>query len=207
MPKKEVASFISEIVPGFFHFMINDGIHFRRDCYAIVDSKKKETVLIDPLQMDKKLYDLPKVKAIFLTAACHQRKAWNYRKMLKAKVYAPKGKWFKGKPDYFLRDNMKLPGNVIAIHSPGPTDAHYSFYSKNSGGAIICGDLLVNEGRGNLKFVESQYQDNPDITRKSVKRLLGFDFKVLCFNHGPPMTKGAKKAIRKVLREDNEFKD
>lgn len=203
MPKSEIAKFMGEIVKGVFHFAIDDGINYRRDCYAIV--QKDKTVLIDPLPIGDKLNKFPPVKAIFLTASCHQRFAWKYRHLLKVPVYVPKGGDFKEKPDHWLKDNQKLPGGIIAIHAPGPTDAHYAFYSKGGGGVIFCADLLTNIDN-DLEFVESEYQDEPAETRESVRHLLDFNFKTLCFNHGNPITHGAKKAILKVLKEDEEFK-
>ena len=202
MPKIETAKFMGEIVPGVFHFSIDDGIDYRRDCYLIVQRDK--TILIDPLLIGDKLDDFPPVKAIYLTASCHQRSAWEYRRLLKVPVYAPNGKNFKGKPNYLLKDNEKLPGGLIAIHAPGPTNAHYAYYLKHGGGVIFCADLLTNVD-DDLEFVESEYQDEPARTRESVRHLLDFNFKTLCFNHGNPITHGAKKTILKILKEDKEF--
>lgn len=201
MPKREIAKFMGEIVKGVFHFSLDDGINYRRDCYVIV--QKDKTILIDPLSIDDKLNKFPPVKAICLTASCHERSAWRYRHLLKTLVYASKGD-FKEKPDHWLKDNQKLPGGLIAIHAPGPTNAHYTFYLESGGGVIFCADLLTNVD-DDLEFVDSEYQDNPNVTRKSVRHLLDFNFKTLCFNHGNPIIHSAKRAVLKVLKEDKEF--
>ena len=62
------------------------------------------------------------------------------------------------------------------------------------------------EPKGTAKLVgevvPGEYQDDPKLTRKSVRRLLVLPFRVLCPNHGAPVTIGAKKAIRRALAQD-----
>jgi len=41
--------------------------------------------------------------------------------------------------------------------------------------------------------------DDPPTTRKSVERLLGLDFEILCFDHGTPLYEEPKAAIRALL--------
>ena len=72
---------------------------------------------------------------------------------------------------------------------------------------VFCADLLTNyEGEG-LDFVTGEYQDDPKGTRKSVRRLLDLQFRVLCPNHGDPVKTGVKKAIRQALAHDAAERD
>jgi glyoxylase-like metal-dependent hydrolase (beta-lactamase superfamily II) len=163
-------------------------------------------ILIDPLPM--KAQDLKRfgtVQAICLTASCHERSAWRYQRILKVPVYAPmRAVDFEGTPDHWYKPNDALPGGLLPVHSPGPTDAHYSFYLKRSGGVVFCADLLTHYEGEDLEFVPGEYQDDPAGTRVSVRRLLDLRFKILCPNHGAPVTVRTKAAIRRALTRDRE---
>jgi glyoxylase-like metal-dependent hydrolase (beta-lactamase superfamily II) len=205
MPEpRGVAKLAGEVVPGVYRFkMHNPQIDAESDGYVVVN--RGRAVLIDPLPM--KAQDLKRfgtVQAICLTASCHERAAWRYRKLFKVLVYAPiRAVDFDEKPDRWYKPKDRLPGGLFAVHSPGPTDAHYSFYLKRHGGVVFCADLLTHYGKG-LEFVPGEYQDAPEETRESVLRLLDLRFKVLCSNHGAPITRRAKAAIRQALKRDAE---
>jgi glyoxylase-like metal-dependent hydrolase (beta-lactamase superfamily II) len=200
---KGTAKLVGEVVPGVYRFTLHDNrIDFESDCYVVVANDR--AILIDPLPMDKDaLKKLGTVEAICLTASCHERAASRYRRSFKVPIYAPKRAVdFERAPDRRYHPGTRLPGGLKAVHSPGPTDAHYSFYLGRNGGVVFCADLLTNaKGRG-LAFVPGEYQDDPNGTRKSVRRLLDLKFKVLCPNHGAPVKPGAKKAIHQALAKD-----
>lgn len=205
MPEpKGIARLVGEVVPGVYRFtMHDDRIDDESDCYVVVT--KDRAVLIDPLPMkDRDLKKLGTVEAICLTASCHERAAKRYQDSFKVPVYAPRRAvdFEKTKPDRWYGPGGRLPGGLKAVHSPGPTDAHYSFYLRKGGGVVFCADLLTNaKGRG-LAFVSGEYQDDPNGSRKSVRRLLDLPFRVLFPNHGTPVKTGAKKAIRRALARD-----
>ena len=197
------AKLVGEILPGVYRFTIHDDrIDFESDSYVVIEDGK--AILIDPLPMaDKDLKKLGPVEAICLTASCHERSAWRYRCELKVWVYAPQGGVdFEETPDRWYKAGDRLPGDLLAVHSPGPTEAHYSFYLEREGGVVFCADLLTNAGVEGLAFVAGEYQDEPARTRKSVRRLLDLKFETLCTNHGDPVTVGAKEAIVRALAND-----
>jgi len=197
------AKLAGEIFPGVYHFtMHDDRIDFQSDSYAIIE--KGKAILIDPLPMAKTdLKKLGSVEAICLTGSCHERSARRYRRELKVLVYAPQGGVdFEETPDRWYKANDRLPGKLLAVHTPGPTEAHYSFFLERNGGMVFCADLLTNAGGEGLAFVAGEYQDEPVRTRASVRRLLELKFEVLCPDHGDPVLVGAKKAIAQALKKD-----
>lgn len=200
---RRTATLVGEIFPRLYRWTMHDGhIDFQRDSYAVIENA--HVILIDPLPMRKQdLSRLGIVEAICLTASCHERSAWRYRRQLNVPVYAPAGGVdFEEMPDLWYNTGDHLPGGLIAVHSPGPTEAHYSFYLPRDGGVVFCADLLTNEGGEGLAFVSGDYQDEPMRTRESVRRLLDLDFDMLCPNHGDPIGHGAKDAIRQALAQD-----
>ena len=120
-------------------------------------------------------------------------------------VCAPEGGVdFEETPDRWYRAGERLPAGLVAVHAPGPTEAHYAFHTDRGGGVVLCADLLTNQEGAGLAFVPDEYQDEPGRTRESVRRLLDLDFTILCTNHGDPIPHGAKEAIRQLLDRDRK---
>lgn len=196
-----IAKLIGEILPRTYRFTIHDDrIDYQSDSYAVID--KGRAILIDPLPMsDRDLKRPGPVDAICLTASCHERSAWRYRRSLRTPVYAPEGGVdFEESPDRWHKAGDLLPGCLLAVHEPGPTEAHYAFYLDRERGVAF--HLHTNaEGEG-LAFVSGEYQDEPARTRESARSLLDLQFETLCSNHGGPITSGAKEAITQALARD-----
>lgn len=193
------AAFAGEIVPGVFRWtMHDDRIDFESDSYAVVQNGG--VVLIDPLPMEEgTLERLGSVEAICLTASCHERAAWRLRGTLNVPVWGPSGGVdFEETPDKWYGAQDILPGNLQALHAPGPTDAHYALYLDRHQGILFCGDLLINPG-GKLGFVPDDYQDEPDQTRQTVRNFLDWEFEVLCPDHGDPILQGARQKIVRIF--------
>lgn len=207
-PKTEARS-LREIVPGVHGWhVLDDRVDARSDAYAVIVGPA--VVLIDPLPLSTRalhsLSKLGRVEAICLTGSCHQRSAWRYRKMFGARFLAPEGsRGLEGHPDAFYKAGDRLPGGLLAIHAPGPTESHYALYSPVKGGVLFCADVLVHPGRGSLRFVTDDYQDEPARTRATASKILDLDFRTLCPAHGAPLTTGAKRAVRDALRKDSRL--
>lgn len=186
--------------------VLDDRIHSESDSYAL--RTEKGTLLLDPLPLpEKEIKKLKPVAAIILSAQCHQRAAWKYRKQLGAKVFAPKGtKGFEEKPDAYYSPGARWPGGLEAVDASGPAYAHNAFLIRQNGGILICGDLIANDAKTGLSFIWDEYQDAPQQTRQSAKRLLRRKFRTLCFDHGPPLTTQAKAKVRRLLKEDAKLK-
>jgi len=138
------AKLVGEILPDVYRFATHDDrIDFESDSYVVIEDGK--AILIDPLPMaDKDLKKLGPVEAICLTASCHERSAWRYRRELKVWVYAPQGGVdFEETPDRWYKAGDRLPGDLLAVHSPGPTEAHYSFYLEREGGVVFAPTCLL----------------------------------------------------------------
>jgi glyoxylase-like metal-dependent hydrolase (beta-lactamase superfamily II) len=208
MPEpKGTATLAGEVFPRVYRWtMHDDRIDSQSDSYAVVHDG--HIVLIDPLPMAAQdLAKLGTVHVIVLTGSCHERSAWRYRRQFNVPVHAPAGAVdFEDDPDFWYDQGDHLAGNLIAIHTPGPTDAYYSLYLERDGGVLFCGDLLTNYAGDGLAFVPDEYQDEPRQTRESVRHLLSLQFQALCPNHGDPITSGAKDALREALARDADHR-
>jgi glyoxylase-like metal-dependent hydrolase (beta-lactamase superfamily II) len=201
---KTVATTVTEIVPGLFHFNIHDDrIKSQSDAYALAANGR--VVLIDPIPLDPaQLARLGKVEAIVLGTPSHQRSAWRYRREHKAKVYAPEG-WtgLDEKPDVTFKAGDALPLGLKPLHAPGTAASHHVFHLGGKPGVLLCGDLW-HVGSSGVEFLPDKYMDDPGKARESARRLLEIDFDILCFAHGNPIMTNARKSLADVVRKDAE---
>jgi len=200
---KAIARKIEKIIPGVWRWYVHDDrIDSESDAHAVVEGG--QAVLIDPLPLaEASLKRLGTVEAICLTAKCHQRSAWRYRKQFGVKVYAPAGvRPMDEEPDILYRAGDRLPGGLQAIHTPGPENVHFAFWLAREPGVLFCPDLLMHGEGKELDFVPAEFHDDPATARASVRRLLELRFSVLCFNHGAPITDDPHAALREMLKRD-----
>ncbi len=197
------AEAIEQVAPGVWRWhLFDDRIEFESDAHAV--AAEDGVVLIDPLPLaPKALRELGKVAAICVTAACHQRSAWRYRKKFAVKVYAPKGtREMDEVPDARYEAGEVLPGGLKAVYTPGPEPAHYAFLRRGRPSVLFCPDLLMRAEEGPLEFVPPEFHDDPVLTRRSVYRLLDLRFSILCLDHGAPITRKPRAALRELLARD-----
>ncbi len=198
---KEVATLAEEVVPGVYHWRI----HNANIGGAVSSSHAVLTgtacVFIDPVRLaDDALASLPRPEAVILTARCHQRAAWRYRRLFAAEVWLPAdASAADEEPDCVYADGDTLPGELTAVRTPGPEWPHYSLLLEGEPGLVFCSDLISHDGAGTLRFVPPEYHENPAVTRRSVEELLGLPFRVLCFDHGAPLVDDPKAALRRLL--------
>ncbi|CAI8734822.1 MBL fold metallo-hydrolase [Methylocaldum szegediense] len=201
---KAIATTIESVVPGVWRWTVQDDrIGYESDAHAVASHDR--IVLIDPLRVETGVLErLGPVEAICLTAACHQRAAWYYRRHFGVKVYAPEGtRPMDEEPDVRYRADDVLPGDLRPIHTPGPEAAHYAFLLSRPPGVLFCPDLLSHGAGEDLAFVPAGYHEAPELTRQSVRQLLNLDFAVLCFDHGVPILDNPKTALRTLLAADD----
>lgn len=196
-----VAEVAEEVVPGVWRWGVANerigGAESTGHAVAWADG----VVLVDPVRLaPDALATLGPVTEILLTAQCHQRSAWRYRRELGATVWAPEGtRPMEEEPDDRYSAGDLLPGGLRAVHTPGPEEVHYCFLLERETRVLFCSDLLTNYGGRGLDFVPLAYHDDPAQTQRTVEGLLDLDFAVLCLDHGSAIVDDPKAAIRDLL--------
>jgi glyoxylase-like metal-dependent hydrolase (beta-lactamase superfamily II) len=198
---REIAEHAEPVVEGLWHWSISNSAIGGAASSSQALAAGGECVLVDPVHLAGAAFAaLPWPTAILLTAKCHQRSAWRYRGKFGAEVWAPEGAAeTEEEPDRRYTEGDVLPGRLRAIRTPGPEPVHYCLLREEAPRVLFCSDLLMGDGDGGLAFVPGEFHDDPAETRRSVERLAGLDFDVLCLDHGPPVTKDPRGAIRALL--------
>jgi glyoxylase-like metal-dependent hydrolase (beta-lactamase superfamily II) len=204
---REIAEGAEQVADGLWHWSIrNSGIGGATSSSHAVASGAG-CVLVDPVRLaDDALAALPRPAAIALTARCHQRAAWRYRKQFGAEVWLPvDASTADEDPDRRYAEGNELPGGLTAIRTPGPEWPHYSFLFERGPGVLFCSDLIGAaaepgpDGAAILEFIPPEYHEDPAETRRSVEKLLGLPFTILCLDHGAPLVDDPKAALRRLL--------
>jgi len=198
---RETAARVEEVVEGLYHWRIhNSGIGGNvSSSHALATGD--DCVLIDPVRLaEDAMAALPLPTAVVLTAKCHQRSAWRYREQFGIEVWLPEdASAADEEPDRRYADGDVLPGGLVAVRTPGPEWPHYSLLLEGAPSVVFCSDLVMHAGGGTLHFVPPEFHEDPAETRRSVDKLLGLPFAILCFAHGAPIVDDPKAALRRLL--------
>jgi hypothetical protein len=197
---REVAERAELVTEGLYHWRI----HNSRIGGGISSSQALQSadglVLVDPVRLEpQELERLGAPAVVALTAKCHQRAAWRYRRDYGARVWLPEdASQADEEPDERYADGGLLPGGLRAFRTPGPEWPHYSFLREGQPGVVFVSDLISGDEHA-LRFIPPQYHEDPAATRRSVEGLLELPFDVMCLAHGLPLTHDPKAALRTLL--------
>ena len=162
--------------------------------------------LIDPVRPGpavlQKIEALGELVGVFLTNANHDRDADWFRRHYEIQVYAHEKAAAEcdTKIDVPLLDNEKLPGGLKALYLPGSGAGEIGLYCRSEGGILLLGDALLNLPKDGLALLPEQYCEDVRAARRSAKRLLTLDLKIVTFAHGTPLTDNAKRQITRFLK-------
>ena len=88
-----------------------------------------------------------------------------------------------------LREGDQV-GTFTVIETPGHTAGHISFW-READRVLILGDVLSNlniwNGRTMLCEPQRIFSLDPAQNRRSARRLIELEPKLICFGHGPPL--------------------
>ncbi len=196
---RAVAEAVEEVVPGVWYWSVHDErIDFVSSAHAV--AADRGAVLIDPLPLTPDAERvLGPIHAVVLTTSSHQRSAWRLRRELGMRVWAPRlAREVDEEPDERYEDGDRLPGDLLAIYTPGAGTQQHSLLDEKRG-VLFTPDLFVCPPGGRLALTPAEYMHDPAQARRSAGKLLELDFSVLCTGHGRPVVEDPKAAIRAAL--------
>lgn len=142
---------------------------------------------VDPIPLRKAALDelLAATQAapagIFLTNANHVRASESFRRALRVPVFTAA----EPPPEFTV---IPLPGAAL-----GEAALH-------RGDVLVIGDALINLASHPFSLLPDKYCDDPAELRRSLARLLDFDFSRLLFAHGEPVLAGARARLAALLK-------
>ncbi len=193
---------LKQVVPNLYTYSVFDEeIKSVMTAHVLVDASR--LILIDPIALSGKdmeqLGKLGVLESICLTTESHLRGASALREKFNVRVFvhAAADPAVKSQADKTFTDLDLLPGDMTAIHVPGTKPSESAFFIDRDGGVMVVGDALTN--LKDLEFLPDKYCKDAKQNRESLKKLLVYEFKTLCFGHGEPLKGYPKAALRNLL--------
>jgi hydroxyacylglutathione hydrolase len=101
--------------------------------------------------------------------------------------------WFPGPAAHPVARELR-EGDTVAsftvLDTPGHSPGHVSYW-RESDRTLICGDVVFGYNpfllRGGLREPPRLFSFDPDLNRRSAKRLAELEPALVCFGHGPPL--------------------
>jgi glyoxylase-like metal-dependent hydrolase (beta-lactamase superfamily II) len=168
------------------------------------------TVLVDPPapgEDDWPSFDAMKpIAKIVLTNRDHVRDAEVFRKRCGARLVAGAFEVIQLAPvaiDEALREGDLIAGALRVIDLPGKSAGEIGLYldpahhavSCEMGGILILGDAIIGNPPGALGLIPEPKLDDPWKLKRSLRKLLDYDFEVLLLCDGQPVLRNAKLKV------------
>jgi glyoxylase-like metal-dependent hydrolase (beta-lactamase superfamily II) len=203
MTQPKCASEFQMVSDNLFVWSVYDP-EMKCDLWSTLVKTSSGLVVIDPAPLAEaawqELFELGQLRAILLTNGNHARAAVELRKAHPVPIVtAPETRreFIDFKPDVVLLPNELLYG-IAPIAIPGATPGETAFFSNT--GVMVLGDAVINVStEKGLELLPDKYCEDAALNHESLKQLLAFDFHILTFAHGAPMTTHAKENLQALL--------
>ncbi len=189
------------VAPGVFHWQAYDP-EVKCDLSSIALETQEGLLWIDPIPLaDAALADLASrgtPLAILLTSGNHERAADVYRRRFDVPVCASAAaaEAMGIVVDEILMEESSAPGgmDIVAISSAGPGEVAFAGH-----GVACVGDALIHLESHGFALLPAKYCADARRLPNDLKKLLSYDFRILTFAHGAPLTERSRQRLETLL--------
>ena len=172
------------------------------------------TTLVDPPapgEDEWPSFDVMKpIAKIVLTNRDHVRDAELFRTRCGARLVAGADEVRQFAPvaiDEAVREGDLIAGALRVIHLPGKSAGEIGLYfdpahhdiSREMSGILLLGDTIIGNPPGALSLIPEPKLDDPSKLKRSLHKLLNYDFDVLLLCDGQPVLSGGKLKVAEFL--------
>jgi glyoxylase-like metal-dependent hydrolase (beta-lactamase superfamily II) len=109
--------------------------------------------------------------------------------------------------DEAVRQGDRIANALCVIHLPGKSAGEIGLYfdpahhavSREMGGILLLGDAIIGHPPGALSLIPEPKLDDPSKLKRSLRKLLDYDFDVLLLCDGQPVLRGGKLKVCRVF--------
>ena len=101
-----------------------------------------------------------------------------------------------------IADGEQFVPGLEAIAIEGAPAGEIAIHAAPDGGSLIMGDALINMGSYGFTFLPAKYCTNHKRMRRSLRKLLDWEFKRILFAHGLPIVADAKERLAQLLADE-----
>jgi len=158
-------------------------------------------VLIDPIPLGEtaqaELEATGQPALIVCTSGNHARAADSFRQKYRIPLAAHVGADLGIAVDLPLRDGARLLDAIEVCELPGAASGELALFHPR--GIVCVGDALINLPPEGFRPLPDKYCADPKVLRGSLQKLLRWEFRVLTFAHGWPITTSARERLATLL--------
>ena len=190
------------------------GEPYRWNSYAVHIPEREALALIDPLEMAEgealALERICRPSHIILTCEYHLREGEQYRKRWGSTLLANdvERERYTTALDGWFSDGDTLLETIRCVLVPGGFYLETALLVQGDPAVLIIGDILsgarcdagISDGELGIAFPE--YVPDLSSIRRSLERLNGLEFDVLCFGHGKPVRQQPRKKLMELCESD-----
>src|SRR4029077_12165256 len=212
-PRRHINSTMHEILPGIFTWGSTYADRpWDLNGYAI--TLDQYTVLVDPPapeENDWASFDrLKPITKIVLTTRDHVRDAELLRPRCGSPRVAGADEVAQLAPSAInetVREGALIANALRVIHLPGKSAGEIALYfdpvqhavSRKMNGILLLGDAIIGNPPGALSLIPESKLDDSSKLKRSLRKLLDYDFDVLLLCDGQPVLSGGKLKVAEFL--------
>jgi Metallo-beta-lactamase superfamily len=99
-----------------------------------------------------------------------------------------------------IADGERIGSRVLAIAIEGAATGETAFHCIDDGGTMVIGDALINFEPYGFTLLPAKYCSDQKAMRRSLRRLLDWQFERLLFAHGTPILAVGRKRLETLLQ-------
>jgi hypothetical protein len=99
-----------------------------------------------------------------------------------------------------LHDKDRLAPGLTAVTIEGGPAGEIAVHCEGNGGTIVVGDALINFEPHGFALLPAKYSSDFKLMRRSLSKLLEYDFERMLFAHGTPILSGARERLERLLQ-------
>jgi glyoxylase-like metal-dependent hydrolase (beta-lactamase superfamily II) len=179
----------------------------KADLFSTAIRTATGVLFVDPVLLQTELLEQlvrdGAVAGVFVTNANHCRAAMEFSEKFAAPIFAHEATCAAcGFPSSReASDGESLAGNVRALEIRGGGVGEMALYHKDDGGSMIMGDALINFEPYGFTALPAKYCTDAKEMRRSLRRLLDYEFERMLFAHGTPLMHSAREKLKGLLQE------
>lgn len=201
-----IASEIEPVAPGISLWRVFDPA-VKADLFSTAIATSRGSYLIDPVALVPKaaaeLHARNPIVGVIVTNKNHPRAAATFAETFQVPIHGHAvlvigTDLLKLEP---VEDRAIFASELTAIAIDGGPTGEIAIHSDRHGGSMIVGDALINFEPYGFAFLPPKYCSNARTMRRSLLRLLDYDFERMLFAHGMPILTGARHRLEELLRQ------
>ena len=177
----------------------------KAELFATAVPTERGAFLVDPIPVDaetlREALAPAEVRGVVVTNENHARAAAETASAFGVEVFAHRETQaavdLPGARE--IADGEQFAPGMMAIAIDGAPAGEIAIYADADGGSLIVGDALINMGSYGFTFLPAKYCRNHKQMRRSLRKLLDYDFQRITFAHGLPIVARAKDRLTSLL--------